>query len=78
MAHADVVSDHVGQGASEQMRLVYVQVDADTHRLLCAHRLRGGHSRLAPSKDLAAVRVKIRREMFEWLANLWAVNSSRD
>lgn len=56
MAHSDVMANHVGQRSGEQMRLVYVEVHANSHRLLRAHCLGGRHASLAARKDLPAVK----------------------
>lgn len=36
VAHADIVADHVGHSAGQKMRLVGVQIDADTYGFLFA------------------------------------------
>lgn len=73
MAHSDVMANHVGQRSGEQMRLVYVEVHANSHCLLRAHCLGGSHASLAARKDLPAVKGERERERDE---NLWLVNSA--
>ena len=44
VAHADVVPDHVRHRSGHQVRLVRVDVDAETHRFGGAHRVGSGHA----------------------------------
>lgn len=75
MAHSDVMANHVGQRSGEQMRLVYVEVHANSHCLLRAHCLGGSHASLAARKDLPAVKEQREKER-ERDENLWLVNSA--